>query len=172
MVKFIYEIYGGNFNMNKKKLCCFYVNDIHLITMLLPYINERINEGTEVITMMETDMSNEAKKVIEEIQGKKSRSLLEIDWKSKSLSYLYECDVKDKLILISGTEEFIKETNRIIANRDENCNILNCFEIMQGSEKLQEILDEHDKVINTSGEKNPQEVFEGYIKKDYSEITL
>lgn len=158
--------------MNKKKLCCFYVNDIHLITMLLPYINQRINEGTKVITMMETDMSKSAKKVIEEIQGKKSKSLLEIDWESKSLSYLYECDIKDKLILISGSEEFIKEANQIVGKRDENCMILNCFEIMQGSEKLQEILDEHDKVINTSGEKNAEEVFEGYVKKDYSEVTL
>lgn len=172
MVKFIYEIYGGNFNMNKKKLCCFYVNDIHLITMLLPYINERINEGTQVITMMETDMSKSAKKVIEEIQGKKSRSLLEIDWKSKSLSCIYECDIKDKLILISGNEDFMKEANKIVVNRKENCIILNCFEMMQGSEKLQEILDAHEKVINISGEKNPQEVFEGYVKKDYSEITL
>ncbi len=158
--------------MNKKKLCCFYVNDIHLITMLLPYINERINEGTEVITMMETDMSKSAKKVIEEIQGKKSKSLLEIDWESKSLSYLYECDIKDKLILISGTKEFIKETNKIVANRNESCMILNCFEIIQGSEKLQEILDAHDKVVNTTGERNAEEVFEGYVKKDYSEITL
>lgn len=172
MVKFIYEIYGGNFNMNKKKLCCFYVNDIHLITMLLPYINERINEGTEVITMMETDMSKSAKKVIEEIQGKKSKSLLEIDWGSKSLSYLYECDIKDKLILISGTEEFIKETNKIVANRNESCMILNCFEIIQGSEKLQEILDAHDKVVNTTGERNAEEVFEGYVKKNFSEITI
>lgn len=172
MVKFIYEIYGGNFNMNKKKLCCFYVNDIHLITMLLPYINERINEGTEVITMMETDMSKSAKKVIEEIQGKKSKSLLEIDWESKSLSYLYECDIKDKLILISGTKEFIKETNKIVANRNESCMILNCFEIIQGSEKLQEILDAHDKVVNTTGERNAEEVFEGYVKKNFSEITI
>lgn len=172
MVKFIYEIYGGNFNMNKKKLCCFYVNDIHLITMLLPYINERINKGTEVITMMETDMSKSAKKVIEEIQGKKSKSLLEIDWESKSLSYLYECDIKDKLILISGTEEFIKETNKIVANRNESCMILNCFEIIQGSEKLQEILDAHDKVVNTTGERNAEEVFEGYVKKNFSEITI
>lgn len=172
MIKFIYEIYGGNVNMNKKRLCCFYVNDIHLIMMLLPYINERINEDTEVITIMETDMSRSAKKVIEEIQGKKSKSLLEIDWQSKSLSYLYECDIKDKLILVSGSEAFMKEANKIIAKREENCIILNCFEMMQGSEKLQEILDGHDKVINTSGEKSPEEVFEGYIKKDYSEITL
>ncbi len=158
--------------MNKKRLCCFYVNDIHLITMLLPYINKRINESTKVITMIETDMSRSAKKVIEQVQGKKSKTLLEVDWRSKSLSYLYECDIKDKLILIGGTEEFMKEANKIITNRKENCTILNCYEVMQGSENLQKILDEHDKVVNTSGEKEAEEVFTGYTQKKYNKITL
>ncbi len=171
MVKSFYEIYGGN-TMNKKRLCCFYVNDIHLITMLLPYINKRINEDTEIVTIMETDMSRGAKKVIEKIQGKKSRNLLEIDWKNKNLGYLYECDIKDKLMIVSGKDEFIKEANQRIMNRKENCTILNCYEMMQGSANLQEILDGHDKVVNTSGEKYPEEVFMGYARKKCGKITV
>lgn len=158
--------------MNKKRLCCFYVNDIHLITMLLPYINERINESTKVITILETDMSRGAEKVIEGIQGKKSEDLLKISWKNKKLSYLYENDIKDKLLVISGKDEFINEANKIITNRKESCTILNCYEMMQGSSRLQEILDEHDKVVNTSGEKYPEEVFTGYTQKKYKKITL
>ncbi len=171
MVKFKYRIYGGN-NMNKKRLCCFYVNDIHLITMLLPYINKRINESTKVITILETDMSRSAKKVIERVQGMKSEKLLEIDWRNKSLKYLYECDIKDKLILIGGTDEFMKEANNIITNREESCMILNCYEMMQGSTNLQGILESHSKVVNTSGEKYPEEVFTGYVQKNYNKITL
>lgn len=158
--------------MNKKRLCCFYVNDIHLITMLLPYINKRMNESTKVITIFETDMSRSAKKVIEKIQGKKTKDLLEIDWKEKGLNYLYECEIKDKLVLIGGKDEFMREANKIITNRKENCTILNCYEMMQGSLGLQEILDKHDKVVNTSGEKYKEEVFAGYEKKSGNEITL
>ena len=159
--------------MNQKRLCCFYVNDVHLITMLLPYINKRINESTKVITILEEDMSRGAKKVMEEIQGKKDKSLLEIDWTNKSLGYLLECDLKGKLVLIGGSDEFMKEANKIITNRGEDCTILNCYEMMQGSSKVQEILDEHDKVVNTSGEKNPEEVFFGYVaKKDCKKVTL
>lgn len=158
--------------MNKKRLCCFYVNDIHLITMLLPYINERINESTKVITILETDMSRGAKKVIKGIQGRKSEDLLKISWKNKSLSYLSEADIKDKILIISGKDEFLNEANKIIENRKENCTILNCYEIMQGSSNLQKILDEHDKVVNTSGEKYPEEVFTGYTQKSYKKITL
>lgn len=158
--------------MNNKRLCCFYVNDIHLITMLLPYINERINENTEIITILETDISESAKKVIERIQGKKSEELLSVDWKNKKIGYLYECDVKNKLILISGKDEFMNEANKIINNKNERCTILNCYEMVQGSSELQEILDNHDKVVNTSGERYPEEVFTGYTQKIYKKITL
>ncbi len=151
--------------MNKKRLCCFYVNDIHLITMLLPYINERINESTEIITVLESDISKSVKKVMNGIRGKRSESLLKIDWKNKGVNDLYNINVQDKLILVYGNDEFIKEANIIINNKNEECEILNCYEIMQGSSKLQEILDRHDKVVNTSGEKYPEEVFTGYTQK-------
>lgn len=155
-----------------KKLCCFYVNDIHLITMLLPYINERINENTKVITILEEDMSKSAQKVIKGIQGKKSENLLKIDWRNKSLNYLLESELKDNLILISGSDKFMKEANQIIANKKEDCTILDCYEMMQGSSKLQEILDAHDKVVNTSGEKYKEEVFDGYSHQSYGKVTL
>ena len=138
--------------MNKRKMCCFYVSDIHLITMLLPYINERINESTKVITILENDMSGSAKKVINAIQGKKSNELLSIDWKNKDLKYLYEADIENKLILISGKDEFIDTANKIINERNEKCEILDCYEMMQGNEKLVQILDRHEKVVNTSAQ--------------------
>ena len=158
--------------MNKKRLCCFYVNDIHFITMLLPYINERINENTEVITILETDMSRSADKVIAGIQGKKSDKLLKIDWGRKKLNYLYECDIKNKLIIINGRDNFIREANEILDNKTEECTILDCYEILQGSEDLQRILESHDKVVNTSGEHNPEEIFTGYTQKSYKKVTL
>ena len=43
---------------------------------------------------------------------------------------------------------------------------------MDGSARLQEILDMHDKVVNTAGEKYPEEVFTGYTQKVYKKITL
>ena len=155
-----------------KKLCCFYVNDIHLITMLLPYINERINESTKIITIFESDMSKSAKRVMDGIQGKKSEELLNISWKKGNLKNLLKLNLKNKLILVNGTNEYIKEVNNIINKKEENCVILNCFDMIQGSEHLQEILDYHDKIVNTSGEKNPSEIFTGYTQDEYKKITL
>ena len=158
--------------MNKKRLCCFCVNDIHLITMLLPYINERINEDTEVVTMFEKNMSTNANKVLESVVGKKSERLINLDWSNKSLNYLNENNIENKLVLIYGSENFLNEANKIMDSKNESCTILNCYEIMQASSKLNEILDKHDKVVNTDGEKFPEEVFIGYTKNNCKEITV
>ena len=57
--------------MNITKYCSFYVSDVHLVTMLLPYINEKIKEKKEFITIFEKDISESAKKVIGSITLKK-----------------------------------------------------------------------------------------------------
>ena len=33
------------------KLCSFYVSDWHLVTMLLPYLNEEINKENKIVTL-------------------------------------------------------------------------------------------------------------------------
>ena len=38
---------------NIKKLCNFYVSDLHLSVMLLPYLNKQINEDVEITTIFE-----------------------------------------------------------------------------------------------------------------------
>ena len=156
--------------MNKKRLCCFYVSDIHLITMLLPYINKRTNESTEIITILETDMTNCAKKVMNGIQGRKTEELLKIDWSKKDLKYLQECDVENKIVLIYGSDAFMEKANEIVNKKKEVCTILNCYEIMQGSTRLREIFEGHDKVVSTAGEKEFEEVFVGYEKTKYEQI--
>ena len=76
---------------------------------------------------------------------------------------MYELDIENKLILISGKDEFIENANKIINNRQEKCEILDCYEMMQANENLEKILDNHEKVVNTTGEKYPSEVFLGYM---------
>lgn len=158
--------------MNKKKLCAFYVSDIHLITMLLPYINERINESTKILTVFETDISESAKKVINGIQGKKSKNLLKIDWKNKDVEILQKTDIENKIIIIKGKEEYINNANKIINTRKEKCTILNCYDLEENSARIKEILDKHEKVVNTSGEKNPEDVFVGYTRNNENEIMV
>ena len=41
---------------NLTKLCSFYVSDWHLVTMLLPYINKKINEQAQIATILENNV--------------------------------------------------------------------------------------------------------------------
>ena len=50
---------------NKKieKLCSFYVSNWHLVTMLLPYINKKIEKNTKIITILENNIEENIKKL-------------------------------------------------------------------------------------------------------------
>ena len=104
---------------NITKLCSFYVSDWHLVTMLLPYINKKINEEVEIATVLEKDIQNNVKTLVEKLNLKNERKILEINWKNKSKSI--ESIIEDKigkeiLIIVNGSKDFIKNYNDEISN--------------------------------------------------------
>ena len=42
-------------NPNINRVCSFYASDWHLLTMLLPNIDRKINEGVKITTILEND---------------------------------------------------------------------------------------------------------------------
>ncbi|MCI8362207.1 MAG: hypothetical protein HFJ41_03600 [Clostridia bacterium] len=160
------------------KLCSFYVSDWHLITMLLPYINKKINEEVEIATVLEKDIENNVKTLVEKLNLKNERKILKINWKNKSENI--ENIVKDEigkeiLIIVNGSKDFIRKSNDQISNylelnsnkfENTNIKIVDCYEIVEFNGSIIEILDEHDKILNTSGEKEINEVFEDYNRKE------
>lgn len=160
------------------KLCSFYVSDWHLITMLLPYINKKINEEVEIATVLEEDIQNNVKTLVEKLNLKNERKILEINWKNKSKSIediIGDIIAKEVLIIVNGSKEFIDNSNEEISNylelnkeKFENISIkiVDCYEIVEFNGSIVEILDNHDKILNTSGEKEINEVFEDYNKKE------
>lgn len=188
---------------NKKieKLCSFYVSNWHLVTMLLPYINKKIEKNTKIITILENNIEENIKKLLERLNLKNKEKILKINWKNfnsqkyeEVSEYLSEQNknqkniiindknskdiitnnknknTKDVIILVNGTKENIEINNQNIQKwlKKEKINkakIINFFEVTEFNNKISEILDEHDKVFNTSGEKEISEVFEGYEKE-------
>ncbi len=189
---------------NKKieKLCSFYVSNWHLVTMLLPYINEKIEKNTKIITILENNIEENIKKLLERLNLKNKEKILKINWKNfnsqkyeEVSEYLSEQNknqkniiindknskdiitnnknknTKDVIILVNGTKENIEINNQNIQKwlKKEKINkakIINFFEVTEFNNKISEILDEHDKVFNTSGEREIEEVFEGYERKE------
>ena len=59
-------------------------------------------------------------------------------------------------------EKFLKENSKNY--KEIKVKIIDCFEVGEFNVNIKEILDAHDKILNTSGEKEINEVFEGYAK--------
>ena len=50
-----------------KKVCGFYVSNIHFVTMILPYLNKQIGNRVKIDTFFEYDLSKTIKTVLERI---------------------------------------------------------------------------------------------------------
>lgn len=155
-------------------LCSFYVSDWHIVTMILPYINTQINNGVRVATILEKEIENKINELLEKLNLKNKEKIKEIDWKVKN-GYKYEIvqqvlsegTKEEQLILVSGSKDFLDKTNQNIEKWYQNqktakVKIVNCYEVTEFNSHIQEVLDYHDKILNTSGEREICEIFEGY----------
>lgn len=171
-----------NLKNNIEKLCSFYVSDWHLVTMILPYINKELNEKANMITILENNMEKNIKMILSKLRLKNEKRILGIDWKSTKGNHYNKISDKLKkllanqgeiIIFINGKKEYIDEMNKILIKvlqdmsekvKDTHIKIVNCYEVTEFNGNIREILDDHEKILNTSGEKDIEEVFEGYSK--------
>ena len=147
---------------NLKKMCCFYVSFIHLVTMVLPYISKNLDEEKEIITILEQDLQEYVEKLLSSmnLNEEKKKKILKINWKANPTINL-ENNKNNKIIFIVGTSEFIKEKNQLLEQYHLSAEdtIIHCYEFEKEKENIKEILDTHHKILNTSGEKEISEVF-------------
>lgn len=163
---------------NIERLCSFYVNDWHLVTMLLPYINKQINEKANIITILGNNIEQNVKTLISKLNLKNEQEILKLDW--SALKELKEEDITGKLkslkenniknvVFISGNKTYIDIINQNVEKymkeeknvQDINIKIIDCYEVGEFNINMKAILEEHDKMLNTSGEKNINDVFDG-----------
>lgn len=170
-----------------KKLCNFYVSDMHLGIMLLPYLSEKIKEKNTIYTFLNTSISEELKKILDSIQLKEENKKVieEINWNKKEVKKYSEFEKemdntikenKNIIFIITGEESyreichrnikhFYEKRTEILEAKKLEITIIDCYEVMQFNNNIQQILQEHDKILNTSGEKEIEEVFEGFERK-------
>lgn len=165
---------------NIKRVCSFSVSNWHLVTMLTPYLNEAINQNEEIYTFFETNMEIIIREFLMKLtlNVDSKQKLYELNWKnSKGYKYSYietvlkDMPDKDITIIVAGQKEYIDKINEklfkfIKKNKIKNkIKIVSCYEVMQFNNNISEILEKNDKVLNTSGEKDIAEVFDGYADK-------
>ena len=152
---------------NKKhdKICTLYVNQMHLIVMLIPYIEKELEKGNKIVTILENDLREEVGTLVNKVNlpRKKKKGLKAINWNKTRLSFEEIESIKDSVVLVNGSYDFIKDVNRIL-NAD-NKKVINCFELGVFEENSREILENHYKILNTLGEKDISEMFHPNMMK-------
>ena len=155
------------------KMCSFYVNDWHLTVMMLPYINGKLQENEKVTIISEENLLNNINTILERtnIKEEYKKQIQTIGWEKTS-----QKEIKNKIqeqengnnIIIIGKEDYIENTNQIIETKVKTgeVNIIDCYEIMEFNNNMENILKNHEKIINTSGERTVDESFEGFNKKE------
>ena len=155
------------------KMCSFYVNDWHLTVMMLPYINGKLQENEKVTIISEENLLNNINTILERtnIKEEYKKQIRTIGWEKTS-----QKEIKNKIqeqengnnIIIIGKEDYIENTNQIIETKVKTgeVNVIDCYEIMEFNNNMENILRNHEKIINTSGERTVEESFEGFNKKE------
>lgn len=160
-----------------KKTCSFYVSEYHLVTMLLPYIKQKIDEETAIKTMLEENIEENMAKLVTNInlETKYKNEILNMNWKSFQIYKYPKIEEELKIdkptnIIISGKFEYVEMMNKNIEKWIERNDIKstitinNCYEVTGLGQDINQILSRHDKILNTSGEQDIQTIFEGYDK--------
>ena len=73
--------------MVEEKYCCLYVNNMHLIVMLIPYIEKALEEN-EIITIFEDSLEDEVSMFLNKVNISKSKKnkLKKMNWNQSLLS--------------------------------------------------------------------------------------
>jgi hypothetical protein len=168
-----------------KKVCGFYVSNMHLVTIMLPYLKNKINHEIKIETFFEYNLDDNINKILNNliISKEEKRKILNINWEKsrlrkysnieKSLKNIIENNEEINL-LISGSEKYIKEVNNILniffekysaKINNKKITIINFYEVTEFNDNIRKILDEHEFILNTSGIHKMEEIFEDYKKR-------
>ena len=135
--------------MKKKNFCSFYVSEYHLLTILLPYIDEQISNSKNIELILEDDMIEYVKKYLKRCEVRNISKIIKLGWKKDKLENLEIVENSD-IVIVCGHEEFIKNVNKAIDNIHDIKEIINCYNI-ETLNNLNETVKEHDFVLRTNG---------------------
>ena len=128
--------------------------------MLLPNLDQKINKGVKVTTILEKDLTKEMETLLTKLHLEDKKEIINIGWQKSNLEDIKQAVQNNDCIIINGTKEFIEKVREEIENNlleNKIIEIIDCYDIEDCKYGIKDILDKHDKILNTSGEKNKEE---------------
>lgn len=129
--------------MKNQKTCSFFVSNAHLLTIILPYINEKMNEGKNVKIITQTDLNDEVKKYLRSVKKFNTDSIRKICWKkNNNFNNLDE----ETVLFNIGDKDFIKSIN----SQNSTFETVDCYE-MKDIEEMSEIVEKYEYYLRSDG---------------------
>jgi len=150
-------------NKTKEKTCAFFASDYHFEMISLPYINKNLEQKKEILVLTENDLDKTMELLLSRmnLEETKKNEILKINWKQDDLNKFKKIkdnikNNKDLIVLIKGKENYIKNVNenieRWVKDR-ERIKIIDCYDMEEIGENLEDIMGHYKKVLSTTGEK-------------------
>ncbi len=155
-----------------RKTFSVYASDLHLATMIFPFIDKEIENGAIIKPILEKDISENVKKIIDNIglNSEVKNKIKELDWTQTNIEKIKQTlddvekilDESNKIhIIISGSNLFIDKVNKLIdlwakINLDEIeksntvINIVNCYSFEE-NDTIDNIIKKHEYILKTTG---------------------
>lgn len=131
-------------NEKIEKTCCFYVSDFHLEMILVPYINNKIEENITILT--EKNLKNTIETLVSKMNLKEEnkQKILKLDWEgAKNVE-------KSSNIIIIGTDEYIKKKNIEVEEKNP-LSVLDCYDFEEQKNNIENIVSKYKNSLNTLG---------------------
>ena len=148
--------------VTKEKVCAFYVSDYHFEMITLPCIYKNLEEKKDVIILTENNLEKTIKILLSKMnfsENKKTK-IMDLNWENDDLNkfrrikYNLENNIYTT-ILIKGNENYIKNANTNLEKwkkEGKNFKIIDCYNIEEVADKIDELMKKYNKILKTSGE--------------------
>lgn len=153
----------NNNRETKEKICAFYASDYHFEMMSLPYINKKIENKEDIIILTENDLEETIQTFLSKtnLQEDKKKQILKLNWKNNNQEK-FEI-MKEKInqekevtVFVKGQENYIHEINENIEQlklKKNQVKIIDCYALDEIGETMDEVMEQYDKILKTTGEK-------------------
>ena len=133
---------------NKMKLCCFAVNYTHACIIVNNFITNEL-DNVKIVYINQKSEDKKLRSIINRYYNKLADKVFFTEWLNENIINDY---TNERFVfVVNGKEKFIENVNKFLALNDFSGYIINCFDILETSNRINKILEKHDYYINTEG---------------------
>lgn len=134
--------------MEKVKICCFTVSYTHACIIANNFINKEL-KNVKVIYINEKSEEIKLKNIVSRFYKKMDDQLFYTEWLNEKITNDYTNE--NFVFVVNGKEDFVNRVNKYIQINEAKGYIINCYNIFDIQEKVEDIISKHDYYINTNG---------------------